>query len=94
MIRNVHVHVNRLHRFFLNQPLRNGRKSRDQLCEPPVECLVAGQFGKPIQQVHLGVGINRLDFKSPLYDPPQENRSHLFVCKLGTEIVAQALHLL
>ena len=73
----------------LGQHQENGREP----VQPVSEGLIAGQLGKPVQQVVFGVLVNRLLRESPLADAPQVYRNTLLICKLGTEIVALALHL-
>ena len=55
------------------------------------KCLVAGQFGKPLQQMISGIFVYRFLLKSPLTDAPQVDCYALLISELGTEIVALAL---
>ncbi len=54
--------------------------------------LVAGEFWKPVQQVVLGLLVNRPLLESPPADAPQVYRYALLITKLGTEIVALTLY--
>ena len=62
------------------------------MVQPIRKRLIAGQLGKPLQQVIFGVIVDRLLLKSPLTDAPQVYCYTLLITKLGTEIVALTLH--
>ena len=47
---------------------------------------------KPIAQVIFGILVYRFLLESPLVNPPHVYRHTLLITKLGTEIVALALH--
>ena len=72
--------------------LRQGLKCRSQSVQSLRKRLIAGQLGKPFQQMVLGIVIDRLLLESPLTDAPQVYRYTLLICELGTEIVALTLH--
>ena len=89
-------HVDRLSfsgwRSLLHPPLRQGAKSRCQCVASSAECLIPGQLWKPFRQMVFGIVVDRLLLESPLADAPQVNGNTLLISKLGTEIVALALH--
>ena len=75
------------------QPIfRQGMERRNQPFHSVRKCLIAGQFGKPVQQMVFCIVVDRLLLESPLADPPQVYRDTLLIRKLGTEIVALTLH--
>ena len=89
-------HVDRLSfsgwRSLLHPPLRKGAKSRCQCSASSAECLISGQPWKPFRQMVFGIVVDRFLLESPLADAPQVNGNTLLISKLGTEIVALALH--
>ena len=74
------------------QPIfRRGLERRSEPVQPLRKRLIAGQLGKPFQQVVFGIVVDRLLLESPLADAPQVYLYTLLICKLGTEIVALML---
>ena len=50
--------------------LRQGLERRSQPFHSVRKCLIAGQFGKPVQQMVFCIVVDRLLLESPLADPP------------------------